>query len=138
MASQPPTREATIHGAIHRARLARNATGAQVGIGLEGGTCESEHGMLLELWAAASDVNGGTGLGCGFSILIPEALASAVRAGEELGPAVDAFYHTVRQNERGGLIEILTGGRLTRPQACETALFCALSSLNPTAKSRED
>src|SRR5438045_9758155 len=70
---QPFGDEETIRGALARAHAARKASGAELGVGLEGGVVDSGDGMRTCAWAAVGDGAGGEGDGCSLAVALPRA-----------------------------------------------------------------
>jgi len=116
VSEQPFTDEETISGAINRARNALKEAGGDIGIGLEGGVCESPYGLLLCNWGALVRANkiDEPIIAGGARILLPEEIAIRLRNGEELGPVMDDYCQkeNIRSNE--GAIGIFTNGIVDR------------------------
>ncbi len=127
VADQPWGDEETRRGAINRARAAQFATDADLGIGFEGGVVESEIGLLTCNWVAVVAREGQIGVGGGGGELLPERVAAVLRAGGELGPAMDALTgsHNTKQGE--GSVGILTAGLVNRQTIYEISLRLALA-----------
>ncbi len=124
VAEQPTSLGETIRGAETRAHRALAHVGsAQYGVGLEGGvaTLDGVPGRSLIMWAAVTDgshvVRGG-----GPSIRLPEPVAVALEAGEELGPVIDRLYGT---EIPGGAISLFTDGAIDRTDGLAVAMRCA-------------
>jgi inosine/xanthosine triphosphatase len=129
-ADTPLSAEATLAGARARARAALAAVpGASLGLGLEGGVevlGRAPLHVVLRNWAVAWD--GDTeGVGSSAGILLPESVAAAVLAGEDLAKVIDdhANEHDVRS--RQGAFGVLTAGVLTRADAYVQAVVTALA-----------
>jgi len=124
---QPLTDEEAIAGAMNRARLALAATGADLGVGLEGNTVDTAHGMYTTAWVVGVAQDGSVSIGAAGRLPLPEAVAQAIRAGRELGPLMDevAGQHNTKQKQ--GAVGILTAGLVTRQQALEVAVTFALA-----------
>jgi non-canonical (house-cleaning) NTP pyrophosphatase len=58
---------------------------------------------------------------------LPAAVAARLRAGEELGHAIDALTGELGTKERGGAVAVLTAGLVDRRQAYEALLAYALA-----------
>ena len=130
--SQPQSDEEAIVGARNRAENARARLDADLGVGIEGNTADSVHGMFSTAWVAVIDRRGVVGLGAAGRFLLPEWVAEAIRRGAELGPLMDEFIGEENTKQRQGAVGILTGGLLTRSQALETAVALALARfVNP-------
>jgi inosine/xanthosine triphosphatase len=127
VADQPRSDAEAVEGASNRARSALESTGADVGIGLEGNTCEIEGRMFLSGWAVALDREGRRGIGCGGALLLPERIAAEIRAGRELGPVMDEVTGEEDTRSRGGAVGALTQGLVERAEAFERAVLFALA-----------
>lgn len=125
--AQPQGHAETRAGALNRARGALRAGQGDLGIGFEGGVVETEHGWMTCAWCAVVDRAGRIGLGGGVSAMLPPAVASAVAAGGELGPAMDALTGAHDTKNGPGAVGILTGGLTDRQQAYEQILRLALA-----------
>jgi inosine/xanthosine triphosphatase len=114
-------------GARNRARQARQMASADMGFGLEGGVNLEPAGLMLMGWVAVLDVGGREGIGCTARLPLPEAIASRVLGGEELGPVMDELLgdHNVRQ--KGGAVGELTAGLVLRQETFAIAVAYALS-----------
>ncbi|MGD2147881.1 MAG: inosine/xanthosine triphosphatase [Anaerolineae bacterium] len=129
ISDQPWGDELTLQGALNRARGALQAVGASLGVGLEGGLVEVGSRVFTSAWCAVVSEDGMTGLAGGANLLLPPAVAEAVRAGAELGPAMDAFTGLSNLKHQEGAIGILTAGHLNRQLAYEHLLILALARL---------
>ena len=116
-----------IEGAKNRAQASLKATGADLGVGLEGGVMLMDEGMMLVGWVAIIDRNGQVGLGSSARIPLPEFIAQRVRSGEELGPVMDTVVNETNTKHRGGASGILSGGLTKRSESFATAVAYALS-----------
>jgi inosine/xanthosine triphosphatase len=124
---QPFGDEQTIAGARERARRARDAADADLGVGLEGGVVDGPDGMRTCAWCVVVHRDGREGVGGSLAMPLPEGVAAMIRDGEELGYAMDRFA-----NERGtkhgkGAVGILTAGRIDRQAAYEVLVTYALA-----------
>src|SRR3954468_10595097 len=80
VADQPFGDDETIRGAIARATAARAATGAELGVGIEGGVVEAADGSMHTCaWAAIVDVRGRTGIGGSLAMPLPRRVAELIR-----------------------------------------------------------
>ena len=125
---QPIGDDETIRGAIARARAAREATGAELGVGIEGGVVDlSDGSMRTCAWAAVVDAQGRQGIGGSLAMQLPDAVAELVRGGLELGHAMDRYVNE-RDTKRGkGAVGILTAGLVDRQRAYESLVSYALA-----------
>lgn len=118
----------TRHGAEARARAALAASDAELAVGLEGGVVvELDGSMRTCAWAVAVDRAGTCGVGGSLSMPLPKIVAARVRAGEELGYAMDAVAKTVGTKHGRGAVGILTAGLIDRQRAYETLVTYALA-----------
>lgn len=125
----------TRRGAATRAAAARTAAGADLGVGLEGGVVDEEsdagerRGLRTCAWAAVADTGGRVHVGGSLAMPLPEAVAARVRAGAELGYAMDALLETTGTKHGGGAVGVLTRGLVDRQRAYEVILTYALAPL---------
>jgi inosine/xanthosine triphosphatase len=113
---QPFSDEETIKGAVNRANGALKQGNGDIGIGLEGGVQESDHGLLVCNWGALVSTENGPIIAGGARFLLPETIAKRLRAGEELGPVMEDYAKkkNVRKNE--GAVGIFTNGLINRAE----------------------
>lgn len=126
--AQPWGDEETIAGARTRAARAREALDADLGVGIEGGVVEMADGALRTCaWAVVVARSGAAGTGGSLAMPLPPAVADLVRAGAELGDAMDRLTgrHNVKQGT--GAVGILTAGMVDRQRAYEILLAYALA-----------
>jgi inosine/xanthosine triphosphatase len=129
---QPWGDDETIRGALARARAARNATDADLGIGIEGGVVANDDGSVRTCaWAAIVTRDGREGVGGSLVLTLPAPVAELVRGGMELGLAMDAVNGSRNVKHGLGAVGILTRGLVSRQQAYETLVAYALASLLP-------
>ena len=118
----------TRHGAEVRARAALDVSEAELAVGLEGGVVvEPDGSMRTCAWAVAIDRKGTRGIGGSLSMPLPSIVAQRIRAGEELGHAMDAVAQTVGTKHGRGAVGILTAGLIDRQRAYETLVTYALA-----------
>ncbi len=130
---QPWGDDETRLGARTRAERARRDGAAALGVGFEGGVVEQADGTLRTCAWAAVVADGVVALGGSMAMPLPAALARRLRAGEELGHAVDALVGEQGTKHRGGAVGVLTAGLIDRQAAYETILAYALARfLTPT------
>lgn len=124
---QPWGETETRRGAVNRAQAALHATQANLAIGLEGGVQETEFGLFTCAWCAIVDREGRVGLGGSSCVRLPDTVADLLRAGVELGAAMDRLsgQHNTKQGE--GAIGLLTNGLSSRQTAYEGLIQLALA-----------
>lgn len=134
---QPRSDEETKQGAINRAKavlaegLARQPEreGEVLGAGLEGGIEDDGTEMWTTVWAAVVDQEGNLGLSAGSRFLVPEIIASKIRAGGEMGPVIaevlnESDLNKIKQNE--GVIGVITEKFVDRTEEYQAVLKLAL------------
>ncbi len=124
---QPFGDEETIAGARNRARAARLAADADLGVGLEGGVVDSPEGMRSCAWCVVVHRDGREGVGGSLAMPLPEAVAVMVRGGMELGHAMDALVAERGTKHGKGAVGILTAGRIDRQAAYEVLVTYAMA-----------
>ncbi|HEY6830760.1 MAG TPA: inosine/xanthosine triphosphatase [Gemmatimonadaceae bacterium] len=125
---QPIGDDETIRGAVARAHAARSATGAELGVGIEGGVVELPDGSMRTCaWAAIVDANGVSGIGGSLAMPLPSAVAELVRGGLELGHAMDHYVNERNTKQGKGAVGILTAGLVDRQRAYESLVSYALA-----------
>jgi inosine/xanthosine triphosphatase len=126
---QPWGSEETLHGALNRARAAQRTSNATLGIGFEGGLLEVSGRVFTSAWCVVVRNDGVVGIAGGENVLLPPSVAADVRAGAELGSAMDKLTGLDNTKHGDGAIGILTGGYLSRQTAYEHLLALALARL---------
>lgn len=128
VAEQPFGDDETIRGALARAAAARDATGADLNIGIEGGVVELPDGSMRTCaWAAVVDMHGRSGIGGSLAMPLPDRVANMVRNGTELGHAMDRLVNESDTKHGKGAVGILTAGLVDRQQAYEVLVRYALA-----------
>jgi len=126
---QPWGNEETQRGALNRAQAAQRTSGTTLGVGFEGGLLEVQDWVFTCAWCAVVRDDGLVGIAGGENVLLPPSVVADVRAGAELGPAMDVLTGLHNTKQGGGAIGALTGGRLDRQSAYEHLLTMALARL---------
>ena len=124
---QPWGDEETARGARARAIAARQALGADLGIGIEGGVVEDERGLRTCAWAAVVGPDGREGAGGSLAMPLPPSVAELVRQGLELGDAMDQVAGTHDVKRGPGAVGLLTAGLIDRQRAYEALITYALA-----------
>lgn len=124
---QPWGDEETIRGATARARAALTVADADLGIGIEGGVVETPEGVRTCAWAAIAGRDGRIHVGGSLAMPLPPAVATLVRAGTELGHAMDVVSGGKDTKRGAGAVGILTGGLVDRRGAYEVIVTYALA-----------
>lgn len=129
---QPWGDDETRRGATERARGALAALGTTdgaLGVGFEGGVVDDGGTVRTCAWAAVATPDGQVHLGGSLAMPLPPPVAARLRAGQELGIAVDELLGTTGTKHGGGAVGVLTGGLVDRQRAYEVILTYALAPL---------
>ncbi|MER2191119.1 MAG: DUF84 family protein [Solibacillus sp.] len=116
---QPFSMEETRQGAINRAVNTREKTNADASFGLEGGVCEIDGVMSCCNWGAVALRDGTIISAAGAQFILPEEIARELRAGQELGPVMDAYTNKQNIRQHAGAIGIFTNGLIDRKEMFE-------------------
>lgn len=127
MPRQPKGDRQTRRGASNRAHAARLATGADWGVGIEAGVIETEYGMMTCAWCAIEDRKGRRSIGGSTNMLLPDRVAARIRAGGELGPAMDEFARIKNVKRKMGAIGIMTRGLTDRRRSYQLIVKLAVA-----------
>lgn len=118
----------TIAGARARARQLLEDPAVELAIGLEGGVVDDEAGGLRTCaWAVACHRDGREGVGGSLVVPLPPRVVARLRAGEELGPAMDVEARATNTKHGLGAVGILTAGLIDRQAAYEPLIVYALA-----------
>ena len=121
-----------IAGARERAATALALTGADLGLGLEGGVHQIGKQLFLTGWVVAADSHGRESYASAARVPLPPAVSQTVLAGQELGPIMDRLTGREKTNHAEGAIGILTHKLMTRQRSFEAGIAYALVPwLNP-------
>lgn len=125
---QPVGDDETQRGAVARARAAREALDADIGVGLEGGVVhDGDSAMRTCAWAAVALRDGREFFGGSLAMPLPPAVVGLVRRGVELGHAMDEVTGGKDTKHGAGAVGILTNGMIDRQRAYEVLVTYALS-----------
>lgn len=125
---QPMGLDETLNGALNRARGALSRVSADYSVGVEAGFFYL-FGTPIELQVAAVvDRSGRAGIGLSPGFPLPPAFVGALERGEarELEEVVDRWFGTRGVGEAGGLVSLLTRGRVGREDLTYYAVAMAL------------
>ncbi len=127
VSAQPWGDSETRRGAINRAHAVLHQTDAIWGIGFEGGLLEVEGDIYTSAWCAVAHADGDLGVAGGENLMLPQRVVEELRAGKELGVAIDVVTGDHNSKQKGGAIGAFTGGYLSRQTAYEHLLILALA-----------
>lgn len=111
---QPMGDEETLRGAMNRGKNAKQMKpDAQYWVGIEGGLIDSYGELTAIAWIV---INSQTlsGKSKTSSFVLPEKIATLVRAGHELGDADDMAFDQTNSKQKGGTVSNLTNGVIDR------------------------
>jgi len=104
-----PFCQQTLEGARNRAKRALSSSGADLGIGIEGGVCDYAGKMLAFAAVYAIDKSGVDNFAFSAAFTLPDEMAALVMKGKELGEATDQFFSSRDSKHKEGAV-----GKLTR------------------------
>ena len=123
----PLSNEETIAGARRRAKEARKITGADWGIGLEGGMTLVGDIWFTCVWCVIRDGEIET-LGGGVHFQLPDRVVRGILdQGKEMGTCMDELTGVMMSKRKMGAEGILTGGLVDRKTTFENAIIYALA-----------
>ena len=127
VSEMPMSSSETRRGAENRAKEAIKKTGADFGVGMEGGVEKTGAELMLCSYVAVVDGDGRIGIGGGTSISIPEYIAKRIREGEELKDIADNVFGVKNANMKTGAIGLLTKELTNREEMFKILCFYALA-----------
>ncbi len=125
--AQPWGDAETITGARTRALRTLDDPAVELGIGFEGGVVELGDAVRTCAWAVVRARDGREGVGGSLVVPLPNRVAARLRAGEELGYAMDAEARVTGTKVGLGAVGILTAGLVDRQRAYESLVTYALA-----------
>lgn len=128
VSDQPMNDQETMTGARNRASGALVAlTGADYGVGLEGGLQQVGKHWFDCGWVVVIDRNGHEGIGASVKLPIPARMMEMISQGMELGEAVDVVSQQRNSGQSYGHFGLMTKNVLTRQKAYADGVVAALS-----------
>ena len=133
VADQPSTLEETTTGATNRAKRAMKDQGTTFGIGMESGLFE-QGGKMFDVCACVIYDGENTHVGYSCAWELPNVVTKLFK--EQNMNLTDAFNKAKicddpKIGDKGGVIKIVTGGRVTRPDYTVQAIQMALAAMDP-------
>lgn len=116
----------TIRGAENRAKRALEVSGADYGVGIEGGLLELGGRWYNLGFIAVIDREGFMGTGTSGWFELPPAFLERLREGEELAEVLDRLYGVEGVGRREGAVGLFTGNRVMRKDLYIHGLYMAL------------
>lgn len=139
VSDQPIGEEETLAGAIQRARGAREAHGADFGVGIEAGVLLDGDRAWMMGYTAICAREGALSWSRGIQVALPPGIAAALRAGRELGPIMDQLTGIQDNKKKGGAVGYLTDGLLDRTEALANMVAGAMPPhLHPELYGRDE
>jgi inosine/xanthosine triphosphatase len=125
---EQPFAEDTVKGAVNRARAALDATGADLGVGIEAGLFWNPliKDYLDVQFCAILDKRGVLTIGHGPGFAYPPRVVKDVAAGKSIGEAMARLTGVFGIGNSIGAVGWLSSGALDRTRLTETAIVCAL------------
>jgi inosine/xanthosine triphosphatase len=132
ISDQPMSDQESIQGAINRAKKAIKDTGADFGVGLEGGLQQVGKYWFECGWIAVVSKAGEVGIGCSPKLLVPKRGMDLIKKGHELGEVSDILFGTKNSKHKQGYFGLMTKGVITRAAGYRQGVIMALVRfLNP-------
>lgn len=126
VSAQPFGDEETLHGAVRRARMARDLVPeADYWVGVEGGVTASRTDMQAFAWIHVQADNA-AGQARSASFPLPVKIAELVMDGIELGEADDIVFGRTNSKQANGAVGILTADAVDRQALYEQPVMLAL------------
>lgn len=122
---QPLSIEETVKGAIYRAEYALKNIEADYGVGIEAGLV-NVLGYNLNIQIAAVKRDNKIYLGFGPAFQLPKVVEELVLKGLELEKAIEKIFNIKDIGEKGGIIEIMSKGKIDRKMLITYAVKMAL------------
>jgi inosine/xanthosine triphosphatase len=114
---QPFSDEETMQGAITRAFYAKRY--GEIGIGLEGGVCETPFGLQVINYGALVDESKRVYLAGGTRVPLPLEVSTKLKQGIELGDVMDQYSHKMGVRHDEGAVGIFTNNLVKRQEIFE-------------------
>ncbi len=125
--AQPRGLEEMVEGATARARFALSREGGDFGVGVEAGIFKISGFYFDHQQAAIVDTTGKVSLGHSAGYMLPrDAMDEMFRQGKELEEWAEVVSGTPKVGDKGGIINYLTDGRVTRAELTEQCVITAL------------
>ncbi|KKU99733.1 MAG: putative non-canonical purine NTP phosphatase [Parcubacteria group bacterium GW2011_GWA2_48_9] len=123
-----PFNDETPRGAKHRAFEALKASGADLGVGLEGGIDARPEGYFVTGWCAIADTAGKITYGRSFGVPIPAYVVDRMKKeGKELGDIVDELLDKKNTKQAEGFFGFATKNMVTREKGYIDMVVAALA-----------
>jgi inosine/xanthosine triphosphatase len=125
--TQPRGLEQMAEGATARAKYALATAGGELGVGVEAGIFSVAGVYFDNQVAAIADVSGKVSLGHSAGYTLPkEDIEALFKEGSELERWAEGVSGIDRVGDKGGVIQFLTRGRMTRTDLTEQSVVAAM------------
>ena len=126
--AQPLGLDQMVQGAVARARFARSKLRADFGVGVEAGIFQIGKAYFDHQQAAVVDRRGRVSLGHSAGYQLPGgAVRRMIKEGTELERYAETLSGVKAVGDKGGLVDYLTNGAVTRAQLTEQCVVMALA-----------
>jgi len=123
----PSSWKDTAQGAINRAKAALKKTGADFGVGLEGGYEKTKFGVLMRGAVVIVDKEGKLGISGSNGILLPKKIVERLDKGEELGDVMDELQGVKNSKQKWGAVGFFLKNYSNRQESFEYSVLYALA-----------
>jgi inosine/xanthosine triphosphatase len=127
VAAQPMSSDETILGATNRAMGALRATGADYGVGIEGGIQQIGEQYFTSGWVVVVDKHGTKGIGSTVMAIVPETMMQHIGRGMELGDVCDLVFQGTNTKHGDGHFGLMTKNVVTRTSGYKDGVAMALA-----------
>lgn len=127
VADQPMSDEESIKGAKNRAKQAIEKTGADYGVGLEGGLQKIGDNYFDGGWIVVRDKQGDEGIGSTLRMPVSEKMIDMINQGMELGTVDDIIFNKSNCKQAEGHFGLMTNNAVTRTKGYVDGVISALS-----------
>jgi inosine/xanthosine triphosphatase len=127
VSNQPMTHTESIRGARTRAENVLEETGADFGVGLEGGLEQIGDDWFECGWIVVKDKDGKIGIGSSVRFRLPEVMVKMIHQGKELGEVTDIISNQENTKQKGGFFGLMSKDLITRQKGYRDGVIAALA-----------
>jgi len=136
--SDQPFNEEVLEGAVNRAEKALKLTGAEFGVGIEGGVIQLGEKWYNLGFVTIIDKKGRRGTGTSGWFECPPKILDQLKRGRELGDVMDELTGMKNTKMQNGAIGIFTKGKVPRKDLYKHGIFMALIPFLSTGVFQDD
>ena len=133
-----PLNEEVVEGAVNRAKKALKLTGAEFGVGIEGGIIKLGKKWYNLGFVTIIDKKGRRGTGTSGWFECPPKILEQLKRGRELGDVMDELTGRKNTKTQDGAIGIFTKGKVPRKDLYKHGVFMALIPFLSTGVFQDD